>query len=42
MIILKEINLRFTLEQAKEYCKLPEGMKPSGLCYLYYEEYEVL
>lgn len=28
-------------EKAKEYCKLPEGKRPSGLCYLSYKEYEV-
>ena len=28
--------------QAKEYCKLPDGEKPSGLCYLRYEEHEVI
>lgn len=31
-----------TEEQAEEYCKLPEGEKPSGLCKLYWEEWEVL
>lgn len=28
-------------EKAKEYCKLPEGERPSGLCHLNYKEYEV-
>lgn len=29
-------------EQAIEYCKIPEGERPSGLCYLRYEEWEVI
>lgn len=29
-------------KQAIEYCKIPEGERPSGLCYLRYEEWEVI